>query len=69
MPGGAGVKLKADGRGEVEGHMPEYAPVGPVRIANAALEREHHDLVRRVRVLESQVASLQMAAPRGIPKP
>ena len=70
------MKLKADERGEIEGHPAEYAPAGPVKVATLAdrkASRSTNELISalfaRVIVLEEQVALLQMAAPRGIPKP
>ncbi len=53
---------------EKELQMPEYAGPGPVRIRSTSMA---HDpiaaLTKRIEVLESQVASLQSAAPKGIP--
>lgn len=62
-----------DERGEIEGHPPEYVPAGGVKIATLAERKATDELISalcdRVKALEEQVASLQMAAPRGIPKP
>ncbi len=52
---------------------PEYVPAGPVRIRTTSMvERQDAPdarLLARIEVLEAQVKSLQMAAPKGIPSP
>jgi hypothetical protein len=49
---------------------PEYVPAGPVRIrSTSVVANPLQSLIDRIVVLEAQVASLQSAAPRGIPKP
>lgn len=70
------MKVVKGSNGETELQTPEHMPVGPARIAGVS-DRERLawamrtiDIVlMRVCVLEEQVGSLQMAAPRGIPKP
>jgi len=51
----------------------EYVPMGPVRVDSGgrimALEKRVETLTLAVNVLQSQIASLQCAAPKGIPKP
>ncbi len=51
---------------------PEYVPAGPVRIRTTSMVEPRQDapdarLLARIEVLEAQVRSLQMAAPKGIP--
>lgn len=70
------MKVVKGSNGETELQTPEHMPVGPARIAGVsdkerlAWAMRTIDLVLlRVGVLEDQMASVQVALPRGIPKP
>ncbi len=60
------MKQIKSANGEVELQTPEYALRGPVRTAAG---NPLADAIRRITVLEEQVASLQLAMPRELPKP
>lgn len=60
------MKQIKSANGEVELQTPEYALRGPVRTASG---NPLADAIRRITVLEEQVASLQLAMPRELPKP
>ncbi len=51
--------------GETELQTPEYMTHGPVKITGVG----RADLIKRIEVLEAQVASLQAAAPKHIAHP
>ncbi len=57
-----GAKVMAREEDKLRGS--EYAPLGPVRVTSG---NPLADAIRRIVILEAQVKSLQMAAPKGIP--
>lgn len=70
------MKEVKSSNGETELQTQEYAPAGPARIRSTSYVATYQDVYKAleelresVDTLKAQIASLQMSAPRGIPKP